>query len=86
MSTEDTRQRVIGYMVERLGLEPDEITDTTRFREDLELDSLDMVELATILDEELGTQLDDSALESLATLGDVVAFAESRGTPDRSPA
>ncbi|MFH0244674.1 acyl carrier protein [Streptomyces sp. HK10] len=86
MSIDDPRQKIIGYMVERLGLEPGEITDTARFKEDLELDSLDMVELVTILEGEAGVQLDDDAIGSLATLGDVVAFIESRSISDRSPA
>ncbi|MGK5544274.1 acyl carrier protein [Streptomyces sp. URMC 127] len=85
-NTESIRQQIVTYMVDRLGMEPEEITLTARFKEDLELDSLDMVELVTILEGELGTEVDDQAAQTLTTLGDVLAFIESRSTADGTAA
>jgi acyl carrier protein len=77
-STEEARQQIVDFMVDRIGLEPEQITLTARFKEDLELDSLDMVEMVTILENEAGIELDDSVAEKLTSLGDVLAFIESR--------
>ena len=77
MST-STQQQLVDFMVERLGLLQEEITPTSRFKEDLGLDSLDMVELVSVLEGELGMEVDDTAVESLATLDDAVAYIESR--------
>ncbi|MFE3092481.1 acyl carrier protein [Streptomyces sp. NPDC059248] len=78
MSTAGAEEQIIAFMVDRLGLQPEEITRTARFKEDLELDSLDMVEMVTIMEEQLGITMDDSMATSLTTLGAVVDFLESR--------
>lgn len=79
-SIDEARRQIIDFMVDRLGLEAEDITLTARFQEDLELDSLDMVELVTILENETGIELDDTAAEKLTSLGEVLAFLESQHT------
>ncbi|GAA3155474.1 acyl carrier protein [Streptomyces rameus] len=72
--------RVSDLLCERLGLLPDEITREARLREDLGMDSLDLVELVTILEEHLGTPVDDDAAQRLTTVGEVVAHVvDTRG-------
>jgi acyl carrier protein len=78
MSGIDAEKQIIDFMVDRLGLQAEEITRNARFREDLELDSLDMVEMVTILEEQLGIAMDDTMAEKLTTLGAVVEFIEAR--------
>ncbi|SHM96488.1 acyl carrier protein [Actinacidiphila paucisporea] len=75
------RHRIADVLVDRLGLLPEEVVPDARFREDLGMDSLDMVELLTVVEDELGEPLDspDDTLSSLATIGDVVAFLLERG-------
>lgn len=77
--------RIAGVLVDRLGLLPEEAVPEARFREDLGMDSLDMVELLTVVEEELGEPLDspDDTLASLATIGDVVGFLLARGALPR---
>ncbi|MFI9118350.1 acyl carrier protein [Streptomyces bikiniensis] len=70
-------QRIVGLMVERMGLEPEELTSDARFKEDLGLDSLDMVELVSALEDELGVPVDDEVAASLTSLGSVVAYVEA---------
>jgi acyl carrier protein len=74
------RDRIADVLVDRLGLLPEEVVPEARFREDLGMDSLDMVELLTVIEEELGEPLDspEDALASLATIGDVVGFLLGR--------
>ncbi|WP_322974605.1 acyl carrier protein [Actinacidiphila epipremni] len=75
------RNRIADVLVDRLGLLPEEVVPEARFKEDLGMDSLDMVELLTVVEEELGEPLDspDDTLSSLATIGDVADFLLARG-------
>ncbi|WP_327289715.1 acyl carrier protein [Streptomyces sp. NBC_01198] len=75
------RSRIADVLVDRLGLLPEEVVPGARFREDLGMDSLDMVELLTVVEEELGGPLDspEDTLASLDTIGDVVDFLLERG-------
>ncbi|WP_406863617.1 acyl carrier protein [Streptomyces sp. HUAS MG47] len=70
-------QRIVDLMVDRMGLEPGELTSDARFKEDLGLDSLDMVELVSAMEDELGVPVADEVALSLTSLGAVVAYVES---------
>ncbi|PZH06854.1 acyl carrier protein [Streptomyces sp. NTH33] len=71
--------RVSELLEEKLGLLPEEITPQARFKEDLGLDSLDMVELLTIMESESGQPVDDDAMPGLTTVGDVVGYLVAHG-------
>lgn len=75
------RHRITDLLVDRLGLLPEEVVTDARFREDLGMDSLDLVELITVVEDELGESLDspEDTLAALATVGDVVDFLLARG-------
>lgn len=53
--------------------------------QDLDLDSLDLVELSLILEHELGVQVSDTELADLERLDDVVQLLESRGAKPDQP-
>ncbi len=74
---EQIQQRVIDALVE-FGEERDKVTPEARF-EDLDVDSLDLVELAQIVEDEYGVELTDADLEKLETVGDVVEMISTRG-------
>ena len=67
---------VKGIIVEQLGLDDDEVTMESRFREDLEADSLDIVELIMAFEDEFGGEISDEDAQSIVTVGDVVKFIE----------
>ena len=80
-------ERIRDIAVDKLSVEPDEIKLESSFTEDLNADSLDVVELIMALEEEFST--DDQALEiseeeseGLQTIKDVVAFLESKEISD----
>ncbi|MET9109276.1 acyl carrier protein [Streptomyces zhihengii] len=75
--------RVSELLEEKLGLLPEEITAEARFKDDLGLDSLDMVELLTIMETESGRPVDDDAVLGLATVGDVVGYLVAHGSGAR---
>jgi acyl carrier protein len=67
-----------GRLAELVECEPGEIKMETRLEEDLEADSLDLVELAMALEEELSLEIPDEALEGIRTVGDAVEFVAER--------
>lgn len=63
---------------ENLSLEGVEITAETRFKEDLDADSLDLFELVMALEEEFGVEIPSEDLEKIATVGDVMTYIENK--------
>jgi acyl carrier protein len=81
------RSGVFGLIRDRLAeileIEPDRITEDARFVDDLEADSLALIELVEVLEEELGErtvgfQIDDEDLEDLTTVRDAVDYVCGR--------
>ena len=75
-SKEQIETRVIDALVE-FGEERENLTPTARF-EDLDVDSLDLVELAQIVEDEYGVEVADSDLDKIETVSDVVELINSR--------
>jgi len=76
----DTFERIQKIVVDLLGLEPDKVTPDARFREDLDADSLDLVELVMEFEEQFGGTISDEEAQQLKTVGDVVEYVEKRMT------
>jgi len=72
-------QRVIEIIVDQLGVEPDEVTMDSRFREDLEADSLDLVELMMAFEEEFGGEISDEDAMKIQTVGEAVVLLKEKG-------
>jgi acyl carrier protein len=66
---------------EQLELAPGDLDDAVRFREDLEMDSTEFVELALTIEKQARVPIDASHFAELSTFGDLVSFVES--VPDR---
>ncbi len=75
-SKEQIEQRVVDALVE-FGEEREKVTPQARF-EDLEVDSLDLVELAQIAEDEYGVEISDADLEGLEKVGDVIDLIAAR--------
>jgi acyl carrier protein len=58
--------------VEVLSVEPETVTETARFKEDLEADSLDLVELVMGLEERFDIEVPEEDLEGVTTVGHAV--------------
>ncbi len=68
--SQENFDRFAKLIVAKLGVEPDKVTPEARFVEDLEADSLDMVELMMDVEEEFGiAQIPDEELAELKTVG-----------------
>ena len=65
-------------IAEQLGVEEDEITLDTSFKEDLGADSLDLFELTMALEEEYDTEIPEE-LADIETVGDVIEYLREKG-------
>ena len=76
----DTFEGVKKIIVDLLGVEPDKVMREARFREDLEADSLDLVELIMAFEEEFGGTISDEDAQQISTVGQAVDYIEQRMT------
>jgi acyl carrier protein len=74
----DAFEKVKGIIVEQLGVEPEKVTSEARFREDLEADSLDQVELIMAFEDEFGGEISDEEAQQITTVGEAVAYLQAR--------
>ncbi|MBO5282822.1 MAG: acyl carrier protein [Lachnospiraceae bacterium] len=72
-------EQVIAVIEEKLNADGVEITEATRFKEDLEADSLDLFEMVMALEDEFGIEIPSEDLEQLATVGDVMEYLKNKG-------
>jgi acyl carrier protein len=72
----DTFEQVKNIIVDLLAVDPEKVTKQARFREDLEADSLDLVELIMEFEDEFGGEISDEDAQKITTVGDAVAFLE----------
>ncbi len=72
-------ERVAEIIREQLNQEEIEITEATRFKEDLEVDSLDLFELVMAFEEEYGVSIPSEELEGLTSVGDVIKYLQEHG-------
>ncbi|MBS4020905.1 MAG: acyl carrier protein [Dethiobacter sp.] len=72
----DILSKVKGLISEQLGVDVEELTLESSF-EDLDADSLDIVELVMSLEEEFNLEISDEEVEKIKTVGDVVRYIEA---------
>ena len=72
-------ERIAEIIREQLNQEEIEITEATRFKEDLEVDSLDLFELVMAFEEEYGVAIPSEELEGLVSVGDVIRYLQEHG-------
>jgi len=71
-----TFDRLKKLIVEQLGVDEEEVTAQASFVEDLNADSLDLVELIMSLEEEFGMEISDEDAEKIQKVSDAVEFIE----------
>jgi acyl carrier protein len=74
----DVFAEVTEIIVDLLGVDAGKIKPESRFREDLEADSLDIVELIMAMEDKFGSEISDEDAQKLTTVGEVVKYIEER--------
>jgi acyl carrier protein len=74
MSKEEIMAKLKPVIAEQLGVDESEVTENASFTEDLNADSLDLVELIMSLEEQFGLQISDEDAEKLTTVGESVDY------------
>lgn len=74
----DIFEKVKEITVEQLGCDEDAVVAEATFVNDLEADSLDMVELMMALEEEFDTEIPDEDAEKIVSVGDAVNYIKER--------
>jgi acyl carrier protein len=77
-SVATTYERLKKIVVEQLGADEDEVKPEASFVDDLNADSLDLVELIMSLEEEFGTEISDEDAEKIRTVQDAVDYIDER--------
>ena len=72
MDRADALLKIQGVAAEVLSVEPARVTETARFKEDLDADSLDLVELVMGLEEQFDIEVPEDDLEGVTTVGQAV--------------
>jgi acyl carrier protein len=73
----DIATRVKAIIVDKLGVDENEVTPEASFTNDLGADSLDTVELIMELEKEFNIAIPDDQAEKIATVGDAIAYIEN---------
>lgn len=80
-------ERLKRVVMERLGVDEDQVTPTASFIRDFNADSIELVELVMAIEDEFSNssrkiEIPDEALENLATIQDVVSYLRGLGVSD----
>jgi acyl carrier protein len=76
----NTFDEVKAIIIDLLGVEAAKVKPEARFREDLEADSLDLVELVMAFEDKFGAEISDEQAQKIVTVGDAVKFVEEQQT------
>lgn len=71
-------EQVKAIIVEKLGVDESKVTMEARFREDLEADSLDLVELIMEFEEKFGGEISDEEAQKITTVGEAVEYLKAQ--------
>jgi acyl carrier protein len=72
----DSFNEVRAIVKDLLGVDEEKITPESRFREDLQADSLDLVELIMAFEDKFGTEISDEAAQRITTVGEAVKYID----------
>lgn len=74
----DTQERITKIIVNLLGVKAEDVTPEKKFREDLEADSLDLVELIMAFEEEFGSEISDEDAQKITSVGEAIDYVDTR--------
>jgi acyl carrier protein len=81
MASPEIENRLRKIVAEQLGADETSIVPSANFTDDLNADSLDLVELIMALEEEFGIEIPDDDAENIRTVGDALTYLDKHSPP-----
>lgn len=72
-------EKILGILEDQLGIDVAGVNEDTSFQDDLRIDSLDLFEVVTALEDEYEIEIPQEELDSIKTIGDVIEYLQSKG-------
>ena len=72
-------EKIRDLIVEEVGVDADQVTMEASFKNDLNIDSLDLFEMVMALEEEFDVEIPSEDLEKILTVNDVIKYLEDKG-------
>ncbi|MBO4627446.1 MAG: acyl carrier protein [Lachnospiraceae bacterium] len=72
-------EKILEILQNQLSIDVTGVTEETSFRDDLRIDSLDLYEVVTALEDEFGIEIQPEDLDGIRTVGDVIEFLAANG-------
>ena len=85
MTRDEVLSLIRSHLSEELGIEAARIREDTRFREDLDADSLDLYEVVMELEDTYGVRIPDDEAARIVTIGQAVDYVMAHGAAERAP-
>ena len=70
------KDRILQIIAEQFNFDKEDLTEDVNFQDDLNADSIELVELVMTIEEEFETEVSEEDLEKLKTIGDVIEYVE----------
>ncbi len=77
MTEEEIFNKISAMIADNFDMDQDNITKDTDFTNDLDADSIDLVEFILQLEDEFGAEIPDEEAEKIKTVGDAVAYVKA---------
>lgn len=71
-------EKIRDLIVEEVGVDADQVTMEASFKDDLNIDSLDLFEMVMALEEEFDVEIPSEDLENMNTVGDIVTYIQNK--------
>ena len=78
MTRTEIEETVIEFLIEDLEIEPDKISMDGRMKEDIGIDSLDLVDVVVIVDKKFGFKIQPEEMKNIVTLKDFCDYIEQK--------
>ena len=72
-------EKILEILQNQLSIDVTGVTEETSFRDDLRIDSLDLYEVVTALEDEFGIEIQPEDLDGIKTVGDVIEYLAANG-------
>ncbi|MGR3741666.1 acyl carrier protein [Companilactobacillus sp. DQM5] len=77
MSEEEIMNKIVELVSDRFEVDAEQINANTNFKEDLDADSIDLVEFSLELEDEFGNEISDEDAEDIKTVGQAVEYIKN---------